>query len=176
MLEFTYSALFALTLLSAFMVVFSRHAVYSALSLVVTMVSIAGIFVLINAQLAAVLQILVYAGAIMMLFVFVIMLLNLREDHTPPVATRKVRGIAILFFAIFVIQASMVALKFSGEIKFDPEAAGTVTAREVAMVLMTRYLYAFEMTSVMLLIAVVGAMTLARKHIFPGAIGMRGEN
>ncbi len=175
MLEFTYSALFALTLLSAFLVVFSRHAVYSALSLVITMFSIAGIFILINAQLAAVLQILVYAGAIMMLFVFVIMLLNLRQDKAPPAATRNVRGFAIVFFVIFVIQASMVALKFAGDIEFDPEAAGTINARDVAMVLMTRYLYAFEMTSVMLLVAVIGAMTLARKHIFPGGIGMRGE-
>jgi NADH-quinone oxidoreductase subunit J len=175
MLEFIYSSLFALTLLSAFLVVFSRHAVYSALSLVITMISIAGIFVLINAQLAAVLQILVYAGAIMMLFVFVIMLLNLRQDPAPPAATRNVRGIALVFFVIFIIQMSMVALKFAGEVQFDPEAAGTVNAREVAMVLMTRYLYAFEMTSVMLLIAVIGAMTLARKHVFPGAVGLRRE-
>jgi len=173
MLEFTYSTLFALTLLSAFLVVFSRHAVHSALFLVITMISIAGIFILINAQLAAVLQVLVYAGAIMMLFLFVIMLLNLREENEPPVATRNVRRIAIVFFVIFMIQASMLVLRFAGDIGFDPEAAGTVEARDVALVLMTRYLYAFEMTSVMLLIAVIGAMTLARKHVFPGGIGMR---
>lgn len=173
MLEFTYSTLFALTLLSAVLVVFSRHAVYSALFLIVTMISIAGIFVLINAQLAAVLQILVYAGAIMMLFLFVIMLLNLRQENEPPPETRNVRRLAIVFFIVFLIQGSVLVLRFAGDAGFDPEAASAVTARDVALVLMTRYLYAFEMTSVMLLIAVIGAMILARKHVFPGSIGMR---
>jgi NADH-quinone oxidoreductase subunit J len=175
MIEFTYSILFAMALLSAVLVVFSTHTVYSALYLVVTMISIAGIFILINAQLAAVLQILVYAGAIMMLFLFVIMLLNLKTEDEPPAVTRNVRRIAALMFVVLLIQGSIVAIRFAGDVSFDPAQAGTVTTRDVALVLMTRYLYAFEMTSVMLLIAVIGAMTLARRHVFPGAASARRE-
>jgi NADH-quinone oxidoreductase subunit J len=175
MVEFTYAILFAMTLLSAVLVVFSTHTVYSALYLIVTMISISGIFILINAQLAAVLQILVYAGAIMMLFLFVIMLLNLKNEDEPPASTRNIRRIAALMFAVFLAQASIVAYRFAGDVKFDPSQAETVTSREVALVLLTKYLYAFEITSVMLLIAVIGAMTLARRHVFPGSASVRRE-
>lgn len=175
MLEFTYSLLFALALLSAVLVVFSTHTVYSALSLVMTMISIAGIFILINAQFAAVLQILVYAGAIMMLFLFVVMLLNLRQEDAPPAATRNVRRIAAVMLAALLVQGSMVVLKFAGNVKFDPEQAGTVTTREVSLVLLTKYLYAFEMTSIMLLVAVIGAMALARKQIHSSGSALKRE-
>lgn len=173
MIEIIYSILFALTLLSAVLVVFSTHTVYSALYLVVTMISIAGIFILINAQFAAVLQILVYAGAIMMLFLFVIMLLNLRHEESPPASTRIVRRIAAPMLLVFLLQGVLVVMRYSNAIQVSPDRAGTVATRDVALVLLTKYLYAFEMTSVMLLIAVIGAMALARKHILPGKLGMK---
>lgn len=161
MIDFVYSILFALTFLSALMVVFSRHVIYSALYLIVTMVSIAGIFVMINADLAAVFQILVYAGAIIMLFIFVIMLLNQGMEIERPIATRRIRQLAVVFFVLFLVQVFAVVMNATGEVRFDPALAEKVTYREVGLVLLTRYLYAFEMTSIMLLVAVVGAMQLA---------------
>jgi NADH:ubiquinone oxidoreductase subunit 6 (subunit J) len=83
--------------------------------------------------------------------------------------------VAALMFGVLLIQATLVVLRFAGDIKFDPAQAGTVTSREVALVLMTKYLYAFETTSVMLLIAVIGAMSLARRRVFPGSAAQRRE-
>ncbi len=165
MIQIAYTLFFTLTVISALMVVFSRHAVYSALYLVVTMVSIAGIFILINAQLAAFLQILVYAGAIMVLFLFVIMLLNLGRWGDPPVSTSFIRRFGGAFLIVFLVQLAILAIKFGGGPKLAEENARTATISEVALLLLTRYLYAFEMTSLLLLIAVVGAMVLARKSI-----------
>jgi NADH-quinone oxidoreductase subunit J len=158
-----YSLLFALTVLSAVMVVFSRHAVYSAMFLVVTMVSIAGIFVVIDAQLAAALQVLVYAGAIMVLFLFVIMLLNLGISKDPPIATRSARILGGVFFLGLVVQMSIVALRFRAG--FPENAKGSISIGDVARSVFTDYFYAFEMTSVILLVAVIGAMVLARRRI-----------
>lgn len=164
-LPLIYGILFALTVGSALFVVASRHPVHSALSLVVTMTSIAGIFILINAQLAAVLQIMVYAGAIMVLFLFVIMLLNLGPAGEPPAATSTIRKLAVPMILLFAIQVVLLAAKFGGEMELNAESTELVTIDNVAMVLMTKYIYAFEMTSVMLLMAIVGAMVLARRQL-----------
>lgn len=168
MVELIYGLLFAVTVLAALMVVFSRNAVYSALYLVAVMISIAGIFIMINAQLPAVLQVLVYAGAIMVLFVFVIMLLNLGEKGEPPLATRFVRRIGGVLFLAFLTQAIVLVVKFGGAVEFTKMETEALGIGPVAMTLLTRYLYAFEMTSVMLLVAVIGAMALARRHLFSG--------
>ena len=172
MVALIYSLLFGLTLVSALLVVFSRHAVYSALYLVASMISMAGIFILINAQLAAVLQVLVYAGAIMVLFIFVIMLLNIRFFAEPPLETRFVRRLGAVLFVVFLIQAVILMIRF-GAVEFgsgadsSPMLAETVSITDVAMVLLTQYIYAFEITSVLLLVSVVGAMVLARPSIIP---------
>lgn len=163
MTVFVYSLLFAIALISAAMVVFSRHAVYNALYLIVTMVSLAGIFVLINAELAAVFQVLVYAGAIIMLFLFVIMLLNQTEWRRTPMATRGVRMLAAPLFIVFLIQVGVLAFQYGAEVEFDPSRAEAVTYYDVGLVLLTRYLYAFEFTSILLLVAIVGALVLARR-------------
>jgi NADH-quinone oxidoreductase subunit J len=165
MLEIFYSIFFAITLLSALMVVFSRHSVHSALFLVVTMISIAGLFILINAQFAAVLQIIVYAGAIMVLFIFVIMLLNLGMSDEPPLQTRFIRRIAVVAFVLFLVQSGVLAWRFAGDLAEVSSNARFITISEIAVALLTRYIYAFEMTSIMLLIAVIGAMVLARRRL-----------
>lgn len=174
MIDFVYSIFFALTFLSALMVVFSRHAIYSALYLIVTMVCIAGIFVMINADLAAVFQVLVYAGAIIMLFLFVIMLLNQGMEIERPIATRRIRQLGVVFFVLFLVQVFAVVMNATGDVQFDPSLAEKVTYREVGLILLTRYLYAFEMTSIMLLVAVVGAMQLAGRKS-PSARELEGN-
>lgn len=165
MIDLIYSLLFAVAALSALLVVFSRHSVHSALFLVVTMVSIAGIFILINAQFAAALQVLVYAGAIMVLFVFVIMLLNLGRSEEAPISTRGVRRAGLLFFAVFVIQSVALVARFAPDFRGQAGGGRMIPMGEIALALLTKYLYAFEATSVMLLIAVVGAMVLARRRL-----------
>jgi NADH-quinone oxidoreductase subunit J len=166
--EIIYSLFFAVTVLAALMVVFSRHAVYSALYLVAVMVSIAAIFIMINAQLPAVLQMLVYAGAIMVVFVFVIMLLNLGKMGELPLATRGVRRVGAFLFLAFLAQSIVLVVKFGGAVQFTEAETEPLGLGQVAMTLLTRYLYAFEMTSVMLLVAVIGAMALARRRLFSG--------
>ena len=166
-LAFAYSIFCAVALLSALTVVFSRHPVHSALALVVTMISVAGIFVLINAQLAAILQVLVYAGAIMVLFLFVIMMLNLTVNAEPSKKTRLIRRIGVVLFAVFLIQGSILAIRFGRHFEIASDQMEMISVADVGMVLMTKYLYAFEMTSIMLLVAVIGAMVLARRSIAP---------
>ena len=170
MVPVVYTFFFALAVISALLVVFSRHAVYSALFLVITMISIAGIFILINAQLAAFLQIIVYAGAIMVLFLFVIMLLNLGASPELPMKTRFIRRAGTAMLATLLIQLIILGVKYSNVKYSSPGETGfklkeTATINDVALNLLTRYLYAFEMTSIMILVAVIGAMALARKSI-----------
>jgi NADH-quinone oxidoreductase subunit J len=165
LLSVVYSLLFLAATVSALFVVFSRHAVYSALYLVVMMIAIAGIFILIDAQLAAFLQIIVYAGAIMVLFLFVIMLLNLGPSPPLPARMRWVRRIGACLVALLVIQLALLVVRYADVIAFQPGERSTASIGEVALSLLTRYLYAFEMTSVLILVAVIGAMVLARKSV-----------
>ena len=171
LIQLIYGMLFVMALFSALMVVLSPHAVYSALYLVLTMISIAGLFVMMNAQLAAAFQIIVYAGAIVVLFLFVIMLLQLGREAPPPPALRKVRIAGLILTAVFVVQliAALTQLRLPRGLSLD--AAPAVQIRDVARLSLTQYIYAFEMTSVLLLAAVVGAVVLARKQM--EALGAR---
>ena len=158
-----------MALFCAAMVVISSHAIYSALYLVFTMVAIAGLFVLMNAQLAAALQIIVYAGAIMVLFIFVLMLLNIGRQEAPGIHNKNVRWLGILFSMAFVGQAvAMMAAIPSRDASYTLANARGMAISEVAYRLITDYLYAFEMTSVLLLVAVVGAVVLARRRLIQG--------
>lgn len=162
-----YGLLFFLAVASALLMVFSRHAVHSALFLIVTMAAIAANFVLIDAQLAAVLQILVYAGAIMVVFLFVIMLLDLKHAPEPPESAKGVRRAAALLGGALMLQTLALAVKAgSGSaIAAGAERHATAGLREVAIYIFTRYFYAFEMTAALLLIATIGAMTLGRRSL-----------
>lgn len=158
-----------MALFCAAMVVITSHAVYSALYLVFTMIAIAGLFILMNAQLAAALQIIVYAGAIMVLFIFVIMLLNLGKQEAPEIHNKNVRGLGILFGLAFVVQAvALMSAMPSRDASYTLANARDMTINEVARRLITDYVYAFEMTSVLLLVAVVGAVVLARRRLIQG--------
>lgn len=175
LIQIIYGLLVALALLSALLVVVSRHAVYSALYLVLTMISIAGLFVMMNAQLAAAFQVIVYAGAIMILFLFVIMLLNLGREAKPARAGWGVRLAGVGLSAALVVQlaAAAVSLRLPPGLTLDEPAGAQI--RAVARLLLTEYIYAFEMTSVLLLIAVVGAVVLARRGMGAAAAGQEEE-
>jgi NADH-quinone oxidoreductase subunit J len=151
-----------LAVLAALGVILHPHPVYSALSLVVALFQIAVLFVLLDAQMVAFLQILVYAGAIMVLFLFVIMLLNLeREPEPPPIGWRLsmlgIGGTLAAELAWFFLRRAPLP-EVAGSVE---EGYGSVTA--LARTMFTDHALSFELTSVLLLVAMVGAIVLAKR-------------
>jgi NADH-quinone oxidoreductase subunit J len=149
-------------ILAALLTITSPAPIASALYLVVTMFCLAGLYVLLSAPFVAAIQIIVYAGAVIVLILFVIMLLNLRPIQEQIPAGWRVGGIAV---AALILVAVFVALMngaptFSTELL--PEGYGKVS--EVGNMLFAKYLYAFEVVSVLLLLAVIGAVALIRKQ------------
>jgi NADH-quinone oxidoreductase subunit J len=147
-------------------VIISKNPVHSALSLVATLFGVAVLFVSLDAEFLAAVQVIVYAGAIVVMFLFVIMLLgvdrNLDIEHDP-LPGQRVAGIA----AGVLLAAGLIAIIAVGSITGEPSANGAVQAdvpniEQLARVLFTDDLWAFEITSILLIIAVVGAVSLAR--------------
>jgi len=140
-----------------------KHPIESALSLVVVMGALAGLYMLLGAEFLAAIQVIVYAGAVMVLFVFVIMLLNAgEEEHT--------RGskVALLFGVPGMVVGSVLGAWVL--IRSNPSAKDVAIgslygpAREIGKLLFTTYLLPFEITSVLILIAIMGAVVLARRE------------
>ncbi len=140
-----------------------KHPIHSALSLIVVMGSLAVLYLLLGAEFVAAIQIIVYAGAIMVLFVFVIMLLNAgEEEHTQGSKIALFVGapsVALLIcMVVYVLTRHLPTGQF---IELGKFVGGT---RDVAMKLFTTYLLPFEVTSVLILIAIMGAVVLARRE------------
>ena len=144
-------------------VIWSRNPVHSAVYLVLSFLCIAGIYVLLQAEFVAVVQVLVYAGGIMVLFLFVIMLVNLKDTMAP-----RVR--------IHATVSSVVGLAVMGMVLYfyglgRPSAAATMPSvlreggnlQKIGLTLFTEYLLPFEIASVLLLVAMIGAIVLARQ-------------
>ena len=148
-----------------------KSPVASALYLVVVMFSLSALFVLLDAQFIAVLQVLVYAGAIMVLFLFVIMLLNLGRggpaDFKGPLAT----GAAVVLFAALLFQLAALSDSAPPEPLQLPEGAVAALQRDqgavaaIARPMFSEYLLPFEITSILLLAALVGAVVLAKRKL-----------
>ena len=152
----------ALTIAAALMVVLHRNPVYSALGLVGTLFLIAVFFLGLDAHLVGFLQIIVYAGAIVVLFLFVIMLLNLQVDprsFAPP-GMLVAGGVGGVLLATLIVAAVLRAPALTG----PPVGAGFGATEPIATLLFTSYLLPFELTSVLLLVAIVGAVVLGRKR------------
>jgi len=158
-----YSFLFALAVMSAGFVAFSRKAIYCALALVVTMLSLAGIFLLIQAPFVALIQVLVYAGAVMVLFLYVIMLINPRVIEQVTVVAITRRGWAAFAGAAFLLLVFGWGLSLWTTMAAAPPPRA-VDVKEIATLLLTDYLLLFEVTSVLLLVAIIGAVLIARRH------------
>jgi NADH-quinone oxidoreductase subunit J len=145
------------------MVLNLRNTVAAAMSLVVTMIALAGIYLLLEAHLVAVVQIMVYAGAIVVLFLFVVMLLNLRQDVFAPGRQWLVKTGALL--VAVVVLAELLRL-FSGALPTPPPVpAGFGGYRQLGIALYTDYVLLVEMASLLLLAAIVGALILAKRKI-----------
>jgi len=154
----------ALALGSAIAMVLNvRNTVAAALSLVVTMIALAAIFVLLEAYLVGAVQIMVYAGAIVVLFLFVVMLLNLRTDLFP--ATRSILPKLLGVVAALALLALLLPRIASHLPPMAELPAGFGGFRKVGIALFTKYLLPLEAASVLLLAAIVGAVVLAKRRI-----------
>jgi NADH-quinone oxidoreductase subunit J len=147
-----------LSIVSSLLVIFQRSVVRSALSLVTTLFLVAILFVTLEAPMVAVLQVLVYAGAIMVLFLFVIMLLN------PGVSERR----HVVWWGLGVIAAMLLATEFAALfLPLQRESAGIKegfgSPHVLAQTLFTNFVLPFEIASVLLLVAIIGAVVLAKR-------------
>ena len=152
----------AVAVVSAILVISQRHPIHSAFALIVTLCSLSVIFGLLGSPFIAVLQVIVYAGAIMVLFVFVLMLLNVkREEDRPGKGGRTLRGVALALVTLLVLEAGAVLARWQPV----PAADFDASTRKMAEVLFSpHFLYVFEATSILILAALVGALALARKE------------
>lgn len=162
----------SVAVIAAISVILQRNPVYSVISLIVTLVSLAIVFLLLNAQFLAAVQIIVYAGAIMVLFLFVVMLLNLGKEDAGEEGRDKLfiqkKSAVIIGGTLFVIMGLVIKSSFFGgkEGGYTPELVNTIGNTElVGKLLFTEYLLPFEVTSVLLFAAIIGTIILAKKKI-----------
>lgn len=145
---------------AAIMMVVHRNPIYCALFLILSMFALAGIFVLLNAPFIAAVHIIVYAGAIMVLFLFVIMLLDLKGDRDKERPGVSMQVIGILAAAVVLVELVL----FMKDTSILGEAAVGVVGHtaDVGKLLFTKYLFPFEVASVLLLSAIIGSVVLAK--------------
>ena len=151
-------------ILSGILVIFSRNPVYSVLYLIVTFFAIAGHYILLNAQFIAIVHIIVYAGAIMVLFLFVIMMLNLNKETEPhkPVWVKLAAVIAGMIMMVTLVGALKGAETVE---RFQPNDVQIGLTDRLGTVLFSDFLIPFEISSVLFLAAMVGAVMLGKKNI-----------
>jgi NADH-quinone oxidoreductase subunit J len=154
---------------TAILVIVQRNPVNSAIFLIATFFCLAGIYLLLHAEFIAIIQVLVYAGAIMVLFLFVIMLLNLAKEKKLLARNRLQKVVGVLLGVILLFQIGIIfkaALLEGTKGNFPAEKVSAMgNAQAVARLLFTDFLLPFEITSVLLLVAIVGAIVLAKREI-----------
>jgi len=151
----------ALCLTGAVNLLFQKQPINSALSLIVVMTSLAVLYLLLGAEFLAAAQVIVYAGAIMVLFTFVVMLLNAgREERTLGSRAARLVGFPAIAAILAVIATSFLKLQGFGDARMDDHITSTA---DLSAVLFTKLLLPFEVTSVLILVAILGSVALARK-------------
>ena len=148
---------------AALSVVLNRRPTYSVLSLLVVMFCLASLFVMLGAYFVAVLQVLLYAGAVLVLFLFAIMLLNLAPEalaRTRPFTLRTVGTVIALFLFLHLAR---VLTASQGEVPLSELPAPSGSVESIGRLLFTTYLLPFELTSFLILAALIGAVTLAKQ-------------
>jgi NADH-quinone oxidoreductase subunit J len=137
-----------------------KNPVTAVMSLVATFFCLAGIYATLSAHFLAILQVLVYAGAIMVLFIFVVMILN--REEVSPIAVRPVRLFAVLAAVYLLAKFVHISGSDGGTIANVPETFGTVG--NIGDLLFKDFLYPFEAISLLLLVAIVGGVVVSRSH------------
>jgi NADH-quinone oxidoreductase subunit J len=161
-MTFLFYLLSAVMIISGLLVVFSRNPMNSVISLIVCLIAMAGHYVLLNAQFLAVVQIIVYTGAIMVLFLFVIMLLNLNSATIPQKTslTRISAAITGGLFFLVLIAATRQVIEINPRYPFSSQ---TGLVSEVGKSLFHEFLLPFEVSSVLFISAMIGAMMFGKK-------------
>ena len=163
----------------ALAVVAQRNPLYSAISLIGVFISLACLYVMLAAPFIAAVQVIVYAGAIMVLVVFVIMLLNVEQEEHRRSRLKFLVPTAVALAAVLIAEVAFILVSVQQEFRVTPTstASDVGVTHSIGSQLFTRYLLPFEITSILLLMAIVGAMTLARRggllspntRVIPGA-------
>ena len=163
----------ALAVGAAALVIGQRNPMYSVLLLIASFGALAGLYIQLDAPFVAVAQIIIYAGAIMVLFLFVVMLLNAPKedaaewDRAHPFRRTGVGRFGAMLAALLIVQlawALMSAAGLSDPVAAGADAAAVASVRELGRVLFTRHTFAFEATSILILVAMIGAVVLARRE------------
>jgi NADH-quinone oxidoreductase subunit J len=160
----------AVTVIASLLVVGQRNPMYSVLLLIVSFAGLSGLYVLLSAPFVAVIQIIIYAGAIMVLFLFVVMLLNVPTEDPPTGWHARFFGGAgprrfgaVLSVAL-VVELAWALRRLQGESRPDGSSVGPSSVFDIGVRLYRDYGFAFEATSVLILVAMVGAIILARRE------------
>jgi NADH-quinone oxidoreductase subunit J len=153
----------AIAVLGALSLILQRHPIHSALSLIVVMIALAGLYLLMGAEFVAAVQIIVYGGAIMVLFVFVIMLLNAGAEERTNVS--KLAGIAGIPLAVALLGFLAAVIARSNESAQAGLQSGTLAnTKDISTMLFKDFVYPFELTSFLILVAILGAIVLAQRE------------
>jgi NADH-quinone oxidoreductase subunit J len=162
-----------LAILASALVIGQRNPMYSVLLLIASFGALAGLYIQLDAPFAAVTQIIIYAGAIMVLFLFVVMLLNAPQedaaafDRTHPLRHPVITRFGTLLAGLLVIQLAWAVMRVSAldvPVAGGTDAAVVSSVRELGRVLFEEHGFAFEATSILILVAMVGAVVLARRE------------
>src|SRR5438552_227477 len=158
----------AVAIAASLLVIAQRNPIYSVLLLIVSFAALSGLYILLDAPFVAVIQIIVYAGAIMVLFLFVVMLLNAPHEDTEhdlrlhPLVRSGPMGFGVVLAVTLVIELGL-AVAGRQPASFPSDAAA-ISVRSIGRALFTDYAFAFEATSILILVAMVGAVVLARRE------------
>jgi len=161
----------AIAVVASLLVIAQHNPVYSVLLLIASFGALSGLYVLLDAPFVAVIQIIIYAGAIMVLFLFVVMLLNAPREETEEdlarglatLAAPRVRTVGAALAAALAVELSWALTKSGGESGSFPGGSVSSVAA-IGRLLYTDYAFAFEVTSVLILVALLGAVVLARRE------------
>ncbi len=158
-----FCVLSAITLLTAFLTIFSRNPIHSAIYLVICFFSIAGHYLLLNAQFLAIVHVIVYSGAIMILLLFTIMLMNLNqgdEVHKP----RITRLGAIVSFCLVCLVLIKIFINSKPIVEYDYTGEDYQSIKVLGKALLNEYMVPFEFASILLLVAMIGSVLLSKKE------------
>ena len=169
----TFYLLAGLAVVASALVIGQRNPMYSVLFLIVSFAALAGLYIQLDAPFVAVAQIIIYAGAIMVLFLFVVMLLNAPQedgaewDRSHPLRRPGMARVGAVLAGVLILQLAYALMRV-GELEAPVGAqtgpATVSSVRELGKVLFDRHAFAFEATSVLILVAMVGAVVLARRE------------
>ncbi|MDI5897865.1 NADH-quinone oxidoreductase subunit J [Flavobacterium sp. LB2P84] len=159
-----FCVLAAITLATAFLTIFSKNPIHSAIYLVICFFSIAGHYLLLNSQFLAIVHIIVYSGAIMILFLFTIMLMNLNEEHEvhKPRITRLGAIVSFCLICLVLITIFINSKPIVGEYVTTGEDYQSI--KVLGKILLNEYMVPFEFASILLLVAMIGTVLLSKKE------------